>query len=56
MGKYFIPRLTTVVQPIDDIARESVAMLMDMIEHGEEPRHISVDAELIVRESVGSAN
>jgi len=55
MGKYFIPRLTTVVQPIDDIARESVAMLMGMIEQGAEPRHITVDAELIIRESVGSA-
>ena len=56
MGKYFIPRLTTIVQPIDDIARESVAMLMGMIEQGEKPRHITVDAELIVRESVGPAN
>lgn len=53
MGKYFIPRLTTVVQPIDDIARESVAMLMDMIEHHKSPRHVVVDAEMILRESVG---
>lgn len=56
MGKYFIPRLTTVAQPINEIARESVAMLMGMLEHGEEPRHITVDAELIVRESVGQIN
>ena len=56
MGKYFIPRLTTVAQPINEIARESVAMLMGMLEHGEEPRHITVDAELIVRESVGQMN
>ena len=56
MGKYFSPRLTTIVQPIDDIARESVAMLMGMIEHDEAPRHITVDAELIMRESVGPAN
>ena len=54
MGKYFIPRLTTVAQPIDDIARESVAMLMGMIEQGEEPRHIAVAAELIQRESVAA--
>lgn len=52
MGKYFIPRLTTVAQPIDDIARESVAMLMDMLEHDAQPRHIAMDAELILRESV----
>ena len=56
MGKYFIPRLTTVAQPIDDIARESVAMLMDMLLHGGSPRHIAVDAELILRESVAKAN
>ena len=55
MGKYFIPRLTTVEQPIHDIARESVAMLMGMLERGEDPRHITVDASLIQRESVGSA-
>lgn len=54
MGKYFIPRLTTVAQPINEIARESVAMLMGMLEHGEEPRHIAVHAELIERESVGA--
>ncbi len=52
MGKYFIPRLTTVGQPIEDIARESVAMLMGMIENGQEPRHIQVQAELQKRESV----
>ena len=55
MGKYFIPRLTTVAQPIDEIARESVAMLMGMLENGEAPRHITVDAQLIQRESVGPA-
>ena len=52
IGKYFIPRLTTVTQPIDDIARESVAMLMGMLERSEPPRHIAVDAQLILRESV----
>lgn len=56
MGKYFIPRLSTVEQPINDIARESVSMLMGMIESGEEPRHITVPASLIERESVGPAD
>lgn len=55
MGKFYIPRLTTVAQPIQEIARESVAMLMEMLEQHEEPRHITVDAELILRESVGPA-
>ena len=52
MGKYFIPRLTTVEQPVDAIARESVQVLMDMLEGGEPPRHIVVDATLVKRESV----
>ncbi len=52
MGRFFIPRLTTVVQPIHDIARESVAMLMGMLERDEEPRHIQVQAEMQLRESV----
>ena len=55
MGKYFLPRLTTVEQPINDIARECVAMLMGMLEKGEEPRHVVVPASLIERESVGPA-
>ena len=55
MGKYFLPRLTTVEQPINDIARECVAMLMGMLEKAEEPRHIVVPASLIERESVGPA-
>ena len=56
MGKYFLPRVPTVEQPINDIARESVAMLMGMLEKGEEPRHVVVPASLIERESVGPAN
>lgn len=52
MGKYFIPRLTTIEQPVDDIARESVQILMDMLENDAPPRHIIVNARLVQRESV----
>lgn len=52
MGNYFVPRLTTVEQPVDDIARESVKVLMEMLEDGSDPRHIVVGARLILRESV----
>lgn len=52
MSNYTIPRLTTVEQPVDDIARESVQILMDMLENNEPPRHVVVDAHLKVRESV----
>lgn len=52
MGKYFLPRLTTVEQPVDDLARESVQILTDMLMNGEKPRHITVDAALRLRESI----
>jgi len=52
MGKYFVPRLTTIEQPVDDIARESIQVLMDMMERNEAPRHIVVEARLQKRESV----
>lgn len=52
MGKYFIPRLTTIEQPVEQIARASVEVLLDMLEHGGAPRHVAVDAVLRLRESV----
>ena len=39
-------------QPIDEIARESVRVLMDMLENGRPPRHIVVPAKVQMRESV----
>lgn len=52
MSNYFIPRLTTVEQPVDAIARESVRMLMGMLENGDDPEHITIEGTLIHRESV----
>lgn len=52
MGKFFVPRLTTIEQPVNDIARESIHVLMDMLEDNKPPRHIVVDAKLVERESV----
>ncbi len=52
MSKFFNPRLTTVEQPVNAIARESVQILMAMLEDDASPRHIIVDAKLVMRESV----
>lgn len=52
MGKYFIPRLSTVEQPVEELARQSVEVLTDMQERGVKPRHVVVDAALRVRESI----
>ncbi len=51
--RFTVPRLTTVEQPVNEIARLSVQTLLEMINEGAEPRHILVDAVLHRRESVG---
>ncbi|MCR4876396.1 MAG: LacI family transcriptional regulator [Clostridiales bacterium] len=53
MGRFTVPRLTTVEQPVDEIARLSVQTLLEMIGAGAAPRHLLVDAVLHRRESVG---
>ncbi|MBQ7305792.1 MAG: substrate-binding domain-containing protein, partial [Clostridia bacterium] len=52
MGKYFIPRLSTVEQPVEELAEQSVLVLTDMLEHQVAPRHVVVEATLRLRESV----
>lgn len=52
MGKYFTPRLSTIEQPVEELARQSVEVLTDMLEHGRPPRHVVVEASLRLRESV----
>lgn len=52
MGKFFIPRLTTVEQPVEDIARESVRVLMDMLQNDAPPSDVVVEGVIRLRESV----
>ena len=52
--RFTIPRLTTVEQPVDEIARRSVNLLLDMMEKGTAPRHILVKAVFRNRDSVAS--
>jgi len=52
IGRFTLPRLTTVEQPVDEIARRSVNLLLDMMEKSAAPRHILVDAFFRKRESV----
>jgi len=49
--RFTLPRLTTVEQPVDEIARRSVNLLLDMMEKEAAPRHILVEAALRKRES-----
>lgn len=52
MARYYIPSITTVNQPVEAIARESVTLLCQMLEGGEQ-RHVTVDYALVDGESVG---
>ena len=52
IGRFTTPRLTTVEQPVEEIARRSVNLLLDMMEKDAAPRHILVEASFRRRESV----
>ena len=54
LSRYTLPRLTTVEQPVDEIALRSVNLLLDMMEKHAAPRHILVQAAYRRRESVAS--
>ena len=51
MGMYSVPSITTVKQPVEEIARESILLLLDIISGKREHQHKVFDAELIIRES-----
>ena len=52
ISRFTLPRLTTVEQPVEEIARRSLNLLLDMMEKGAAPRHVLVDAYFRKRESV----
>ena len=53
MGEYYNPKLTTIKQPVEDIAKKTIRLLLDVIAEREEPQQIVFPAELVVRESTG---
>ena len=52
MGRFAIPRLSTVEQPVEELARQSISVLTDMLVSGAAPRHVTVAASVRIRESV----
>lgn len=52
LGNYSFPRLTTVRQQVDLLARTGVEFLLSAIEQGTPARHETVPFEFLVRESV----
>ena len=51
MAEYFIPRLTTMKQPLAEIAAETIHLLFGIIDEGQEHCHITFDAALVEGES-----
>ena len=55
VGNYISPTLTTMRQPVEDIAMATTKLLFDIISGKKEHQHITFDAELMIRESTDSA-
>lgn len=52
MSGYFIPALTTIRQPAEKIARETINLLFKVMSGEKEHQHLILEAELLERESV----
>lgn len=55
VSEYVSPTLTTMIQPAEEMGRESVRILLDMLEGREKPRHLLLPARLRQGESVRPA-
>lgn len=51
LGSFLVPQLTTIVQPVQQMAQRSVEMLITSIEQGSEAKHETVSFSLCSRES-----
>lgn len=54
MGRYYCPSLATMQQPCDEMAKESIELLFDLIEGGSGNRHRIFPAQLVEGQSVRS--
>lgn len=52
IGEYTLPRLSTVVQSIEQLAQQSMDLLLQSIEQGAAAKHEVVPVRLLLRESV----
>ena len=52
LSDFTLPRLATVEQPVNEIARSSVELLMEMLNENAPPRQLLVNAKLRRRESL----
>lgn len=51
LGEYYNPKLTTIKQPVEEMAKKTIRVLLDVIAGREEHQQIIFPAELVERES-----
>lgn len=51
LGEYYNPKLTTIKQPVEEMAKKTISLLLDVIAERQEHQQIVFPAELIERES-----
>lgn len=51
MGAYYIPSITTIRQPVEQIAKASAGLLFNMIKGKEKPGKLIYEGQLLIRES-----
>lgn len=51
LGDYIVPRLTTLRQPVEEMAKETIKLLFHIISGKEEHQHIVYSGELLEKES-----
>lgn len=53
MGEYYNPKLTTIKQPVEEIAKKTIRLLLDVIGGRKDHQQIIFPAELVARDSTG---
>lgn len=51
LGAFYVPQLTTISQPVERMARQTVRLLLDVIDGEAEHEHVIFPASLTIRES-----
>jgi len=55
-AEYFIPPLTTVHQPVDEIAASTAELMIEILDDSVSHKHIVFDTELVIRKSCRNIN
>ena len=56
LGEYFYPRLTTIRQPVEDMAMATIDQLFDILEGEKEHKHLTLEGSLEIKESTSAVS